>query len=80
MIFKENTSSTSELILPPITSQKLEIPVQTNSQEEIKQDINTEQIKESVDNSEQKKNQESESPFDIFNFLLFFICEVRLNF
>ena len=62
MIFKENTSSTSELILPPITSQKLEIPVQTNSQEEIKQDINTEQIKESIDNSEQKKSQESESP------------------
>ena len=62
MIFKENTSSTSELILPPITSQKLEIPVQTNSQEEIKQDINTEQIKESVDNSDQKKNQESEPP------------------
>ena len=62
MIFKENTSSTNELILPPITSQKSEIPVQTKSQEEIKVDLNTEQIKESVDNSDQKKNQESEPP------------------
>ena len=62
MIFKENTSSTSELILPTITSSKSEIPVQTTSQEEKKPDINTEQIKESVDNSEQKKNQESEPP------------------
>ena len=60
MIFKENTSSASELILPPISSQKSEIPVQTKSQEEIKVDINTEQTKESTDNSDQKKNQETE--------------------
>ena len=60
MIFQENTSSTNELILPPITSPKTEIPVQTKPQEEIKENINTEQIKESVDNSEQKKNEESE--------------------
>ena len=62
MIFQENTSSTNELILPPITSPKTEIPVQTKPQEEIKENINTEQIKESVDNSEQKKNEESEPP------------------
>ena len=62
MIFQENTSSTNELILPPITSPKTEIPVQTKPQEEIKENINTEQVKESVDNSEQKKNEESEPP------------------
>ena len=36
MIFKENTSSTNELILPPIvTTSKSDIPVQNNTQEEI---------------------------------------------
>ena len=67
MIFQENTSSTNELILPPITSPKTEIPVQTKPQEEIKENINTEQIKESVDNSEQKKNEESEPPTPIIS-------------
>jgi len=57
MIFKENTSSTNELILPPITTSKSEISVQKSSQEEIKVNEQKEQIKESIDNPEQNQEQ-----------------------
>ena len=68
MIFKENTSSTNELILPPIvTTSKSEIPVQNNTKEEILENINQELNKESETNEDKTKNQESNLESSIIN-------------
>jgi hypothetical protein len=68
MIFKEETSSTNELILPPIvTSSKSEIPVQNNSQEEIVENINQELNKEPETNEDEVKNQEKNTQSSINN-------------
>ena len=68
MIFKENTSSTNELILPPIvTTSKSDIPVQNNTQEEIVEKINPELNKESETNENKIKNQESNLELSTIN-------------
>ena len=68
MIFKEETSSTNELILPPIvTTSKTEIPVQNNSQEEIVENINQELNKEPETNEDKIKNQEENTQSSINN-------------
>ena len=64
MIFKENSSSSNELILPPITSSKTEIPSNPQSQEEKvdkEEKKDHEQHKESLIDTDISKNPESNS-------------------
>ena len=59
MIFKENTSSSNELILPPITSTKTETAPYPQSKEEKVENENLEPNKESLINTELAKNPET---------------------
>ena len=59
MIFQENSSSSNELILPPISSSKTELPQSTKPQESKSENENQEQNKESSINTEVVKNPET---------------------
>ena len=58
MIFKENSSSANELILPPITQSKTELTPETKRKEEKVENENQKENKESLVNTDEAKTSE----------------------
>ena len=67
MIFKENSSSANELILPPITQSKTELTPETKRKEEKVENENQKENKESLLNTDEAKTSEPNPQISIIS-------------